>query len=221
MCPLLSETSRGRKHSVAVEQAVSELIQNRQDAGRSKTLCGDLKFHLGRFANEFSGRTVASITTKEINEWLAKLNVGPVTRNTFRRDARTLFSFCCDVGYCAENPATTTTRAKEPSTEVTVLSVEDARKLIAAASPGMLPYWAIGLFAGLRPSEITHLDWTDVDLDDALITVRSTKTGKKRFVTMQPNLTDWLRPHRKRHGRVVAPQLIFGKRRLKIKPPRV
>jgi integrase len=193
------------KQSVPIEQAADELIRNRREAGRSKFYCGDLKFHLGRFAKEFAGRSVASITTKEINAWLTKLEVGPVTRNTFRRDARTLFSFCCDMGYCAENPATATTRAKEPSAEVTVLSVEDARRLIAAASAAMLPYWAIGLFAGLRPSEIRTLEWNDIDFSDALITVRSSKTGKKRFVTMQPNLIEWLRPVRKRVGKVVAP----------------
>jgi len=193
------------KRSVPVEQAVDELIQNRRAAGRSKLYCGDLKFHLGRFAKEFAGRSVASIMTGEINRWLESLEVGPVTRNTFRRDVRTIFSLCCDHQYCAENRATSTTRAKEPSTEVAVLSVDEARRLIAAASPEMLSYWTIGLFAGLRPSEIRTLQWSDIDFSDALITVRSSKTGKKRFVTMQPNLIEWLRPLRKRKGKVVAP----------------
>jgi integrase len=192
------------KRSVPVEQAIDELIQNRRAALRSQLYCGDLKFRLGRFADEFSGRSIASIGTKEINAWLAHLGVGPVTRNTFRRDVRTLFSYCYSVGYCAENPALATTRAKEPSTEVTVLSVEDTQRLLKKSSPEMLPYWAIGLFAGLRPSEIRHLQWADVDFDDAHITVRSTKTNRKRFVTMQPNLIAWLAPYRKHDGDVVC-----------------
>jgi integrase len=196
---------QAEKRSVPVEHAVDELIANRQNAGLSKLYCGDIKFRLGRFAKAFAGRTVATITTKDINGWLESLEVGPVTRNTFRRDARTLFSFCCDHRYCAENPATSTTLAKVPASEVVVLSVDEARRLIAVASPQMLPYWAIGLFAGLRPSEIRALEWDAVDLDDALITVRSGKTGKKRFVTIQPNLIEWLRPLHKRVGKVVAP----------------
>jgi integrase len=192
--------------SIPVRQAVDELIANRRHAGLSKLYCGDLQFRLGRFAKAFPERTVASITTKEIVEWLESLDVGPVTRNTFRRDVRTLFSFCGERNYCADNPASTATRAKEPSKEVEVLSVENARRLLAASSPEMLPYWAIGLFAGLRPSEIRHLQWNgDVDLDDALITVRSSKTGRKRFVTIQPNLLAWLTPHRRHEGRVVSP----------------
>ncbi len=192
--------------SVSVRQAVEELLANRRGAGLSKLYCGDLQFRLGRFVNAFPDRSVASITTKEIDAWLESLGVGPVTRNTFRRDARTLFSFCCERKYCAENPASAITKAKEPSTEVEVLSVEDTRRLLAASSTEMLPYWAIGLFAGLRPSEIRSLQWGgDVDFEDALITVRSGKTGRKRFVHMQPNLIAWLTPYRRNEGKVVAP----------------
>jgi integrase len=191
--------------SISVRQAVDELIANRRDAGLSQRYCGDLQIRLRRFVNSFGDRSVASITAKDIDSWLESLGVGPVTRNTFRRDVRTLFSFCYKRNYCAENPATAAIRAKEPSREVEVLSVDQAKKLLASSSPEMLPYWAVGMFAGLRPSEIRQLEWTDVDFEDALITVRSTKTGRKRFVKMQPNLISWLTFHRRRDGKVVSP----------------
>jgi integrase len=195
------QTERG---SVPVPQAVQELISNRRDAGFSMRYCGDLKSRLGRFAKAFAERTVATIATKEIEAWLESLGVAPVTRNTYRRDVRTLFSFCTKRNYCAENPATAATRAKEPSRDVEVLTVEDTRLLLAASSPELLPYWAIGLFAGLRSSEILNLQWADVDFGDGLITVRSAKTGRKRFVKMQRNLLAWLAPYRMKAGAVVA-----------------
>src|SRR5262249_42255989 len=165
-----------------------------------------LKFRLGRFANAFGERIVASVTTKEIVEWLESLGVGSVTRNIFRRDARTLFSFCCGRKYCVENPvAVKETLAKEQRKEVEVLSVEEARRLLAASPPDLLPYWSIGLFGGLRPSEIRELQWSNVDFQDALITVRSAKTNRKRFVKMQPNLIEWLKPYERDSGNVVDP----------------
>jgi integrase len=192
--------------SIPVKQAVDELIQNRQAAGLSTVYLRDLKYRLGRFSDSFRERSVANITTKEIVAWLESLGVGAVTRNTFRRDVRTLFSFSREHGYCAENPvASRATLAKERAKDVEVLSVEEARKLIAAASPGMLPYWVLGLFAGLRPSEIRKLQWSDCDFEHALITVRSAKTGRKRYVTMQPNLVQWLGPYRCDDGKVVDP----------------
>jgi integrase len=196
------KTERG---SIPARQAVDELIANRRADGLSKVYCGDLRFRLGRFVKSFEDRSVASITTKEIVGWLESLGVGPVTRNTFRRDVRTLFSFAIEHGYCAENPVSKSTKAKEPSREIEVLSVEQAKKLLAKSSPDMLPYWAIGLFAGLRPSENRKLEWSDIDLDDLLITVRASKTGRKRFVRIQANLAQWLEPLRRDEGKVVAP----------------
>ena len=189
--------------SIPVGQAVDELIANRRDAGFSRRYCEDLKSRLGRFAKTFAQRTASTITTKEIEAWLESLGVEAVTRNTYRRDCRTLFSFCTKRNYCAENPATSVTRAKEPSREVEVLTVEDTRLLLAASSPALLPYWAIGLFAGLRSSEILHLHWADIDFGDCLMTVRSAKTGRKRFVKMHPNLLAWLAPYRMKAGAVV------------------
>ena len=196
---------RTERGSIPVAQAVDELVANRRDAGLSKLYYDDLRWRLNRFANAFADRSVASIATQEIEAWLESLGVGAVTRNTFRRDVRTLYSFCVKRNYCAENPAAATQRAKEQRRDVEVLSVEVARRLLAGSSPELLPYFSIGLFAGLRPSEIWYLQWSDVDFDDALITVRSTKTGRKRFVTMQPNLIEWLKPHRRDSGRVVDP----------------
>ena len=144
---------------------------------------------------------IATITTNEIESWLESLGVGPVTRNTFRRDVCTLFSFSLNRKYCADNPASATTRAKERIEEVRAFSVEQVRRLLAASSAETLPFWAIGAFAGLRPSEIRRLEWSDVDFDDALITVRAGKTPK-RFVKILPNLLAWLTPYRDRFGKV-------------------
>src|SRR6266436_243056 len=198
---------RTERGSIPVRQAVDELIASRRAAGLSKLYIGDLHFRLGRFTKSFGDRSVASITTKEIVGWLETLGVGAVTRNTFRRDVRTLFSFCIEHGYCSENPAASkATLAKEQNgKEIEVLTVERAKKLLATSSMDMLPYWSIGLFAGLRPSEIRKLQWSDVDLGDALITVRSSKTARKRFVKIQPNLANWLTPHQRDEGKVVAP----------------
>jgi integrase len=62
---------------------------------------------------------------------------------------------------------------------------------------------AVGIWAGLRPSEIAALQWQSVDLDNATIHVRkayvygkekpTTKTGKDRVVPFRDKLTSVLR----------------------------
>src|SRR5262249_61766831 len=67
-------------------------------------------------------------------------------------------------------------------------------------------------FAGLRRAEIERLDWSEIDFEDGLIKVagEKSKTKQKRFVTMQPNLREWLLPVRKHKGSVTPDE--FRKR---------
>jgi Phage integrase family. len=76
--------------------------------------------------------------------------------------------------------------------------------LLENATPEVLPYFAIGLFAGLRRAEIDRLDWQEIDFESGLIEVKAAKakTARRRFVTMQPNLREWLWPLRKHTGKV-------------------
>lgn len=197
------------KRSVPLEQATLELIEGRRDSGASEGYCYDLKLRLGRFCNDFAGRSSAEITTADIDEWLGALKLAPVTRNTFRRDVRTLFSFCLTRGYCATNPVLATRKAKEVDGEVGILTVEQAARLMDNAVEPALPYFAIGLFAGLRKAEILRLHWEEIDFGAALIevTAKKSKTAKRRLVKMQPNLEKWLAPFSNCRGPVCPPNL--------------
>src|SRR4030095_3137515 len=197
------------KRSVPVRTAMKELIDNRRLSGASKRYCYDLALRIGRFCAAFPDRSVAEITTADVDDWLCDLQLAPVTRNTFRRDLRTLFSFAITRKYCVENPVVGTTKAKEVDGDIEILSVAQTAKLLEAADADTLPFWAIGAFAGLRRSEIERLDWGQVDFESGLIEVkaRHSKTAKRRLVTIQPNLLAWLAPYLSRRGSVCPQNL--------------
>ena len=198
--------------SVPLPIAMEELINNRRSSGTTERYCYDLRMRLRRFCNAFPDRTISEITTAEIDTWLVGLNLAPVTRNIFRRDLRTLFSFALTRRYCLDNPVVATSKAKEIDSEVEIFSVAQIARLLETASAEMLPVWAIGAFAGLRQAEIQRLDWERIDFDSALIEVKGKhrKTGSRRLVTVQPNLLAWLAPYRGRVGKVCPPN--FRKR---------
>jgi integrase len=89
--------------------------------------------------------------------------------------------------------------------------------LLNAADDQLLPYLAIAGFAGLRRSELVRqhadddvLDWSDIDFNKRLITVRDTvakatqrKHGDRRFIPMEDALVHWLGPIKRVHGSVV------------------
>ena len=196
----LSAVTGSRK----VREVVADLLAARAADGMSPRYLGDLRVRLGRFVDSFGEEMIAALSASRIDEWLRARRVGAVTRNTFRRRLAVLFSFAKRRGYVIENPIADVERAKERETEIEILSVGDVTRLLECASPEMLPFWAIGAFAGLRRAEIERLNWSEVDFDAHVIEVKASKskTASRRLVTIQANLREWLAPYRTRIGRV-------------------
>jgi integrase len=202
--------------SCTAEQLVKELVAAKENDGASVRHVGDLRVRLDKFAKKFDGKKVATITSAEIDDWLRSLPVSPVTRNNFRRLVVLMFNFAIGRGYTTSNPAEKTAKAREPKQKPGILAVEQASALLGNASPEIVPYIAIGLFAGLRRAEIERLDWSEVDFDNGQIEVTAEKSKSKvanRFITIQPNLREWLLAYRKLRGNV-TPQERFEFRRL-------
>ena len=87
---------------------------------------------------------------------------------------------------------------------------EMARLLVAAqeVAPELLPYLAVGGFAGLRAAEMDRLDWAHVDFEQGHVEVpaKAAKVkGRRRLVPMTDNLRAWLAPVAKEKGKLTPP----------------
>ncbi|MEZ5384986.1 MAG: phage integrase N-terminal SAM-like domain-containing protein [Prosthecobacter sp.] len=132
------------------------------------------------------------------------------TWNGYRADLSSFFAWCSDKKrrWCSENPVTNTTRyahklVHQQRPEPDVLTPEQAEALMAHAAifkgGAYAKFFALLLFAGLRPTEAHKLArhekrHENVDLKVGVIELPAeiTKTGRKRTITIQPNLKKWL-----------------------------
>ncbi len=187
---------RGQECSVGIEAAVAELVASRRAAGRNEEYCRGMMLRLGRFGSDHKEIKVSSIDAKSLDQWLVALPVAPGTRNTFRRDLRTLFSFCEKRGYCTGNEAAKTEQATDIDKPAGIVTPSQAAALLANCGDELLPYVSIGMFAGLRRSELQKLDWAEVDLESGHIevTAAKSKTARRRLVPIAENLAAWIRP---------------------------
>ena len=195
---------KASENSCTAEQLVRELLKAKEADGVSRRHLNDIRSRLSVFAEKFDGQMVATITSAQLDDWLRSLPVSAVTRNHYRQLLLLAFNFAVRRGYATENPAKKTDKAKGRKSDIGILTVNEAARLLESATPDVLPYLAIGLFAGLRRAEIERLDWSEIDFDSGLIevTAQNSKTATRRFVTMQPNLREWLLPLRKHKGNV-------------------
>src|SRR5260370_42511122 len=127
------------------------------------------------------GKRVAAITAREVDEWLRALDVSATTRNNFRRVLIVAFNFAVDRGYCVSNPAEKSAKAKVVEGKVGILTVSQTARLLEASPRELLPFAAIGAFAGLRRAELERLDWSEVDLQSGLVEVPPSKAKGTRI----------------------------------------
>jgi len=203
------------KRTCTAAELVDELLKVKEADGASERYLSDLRSRLTQFAECFNGKPVAEITAPEVDQWLRSLSdketgkrLAATTRNNFHRVLIVAFNFTREHGYSAGNPAEKTARAKVIESAIGILTVEDTAHLLESAASELVPYIAIGAFAGLRRAELERLDWREVDLQAGLIevTAKKAKSARRRFVRIQPNLAKWLQPYRQLSGNVTPPK---------------
>ena len=200
-----------RRHLEAVEKSclLNELIvsflESKEAEGSRHRYRKDLRNRLGRFQRQFGQRTVATISTRECDDWLKNLPLEPSSRNSYRRALSVLFSYALVRGYCVENPVAKIAKGRVIDKPVAVLTPEQTQNLLNHASNELIPLISIGAFAGLRTAELARLDWQEIHLDRGFIEVSAakSKTATRRLVTILPNLNLWLAPHHHKQGPIM------------------
>jgi len=166
---------------------------------------------------EFGTSKLHELHRQDIEDWLAESEWAPRTRKNYLVTLTTFFNFAVEREYCSVNPASVIARPILDDAPPGILSPEQARGLITvglACTPELVPAIVIGLFAGLRRSEICALDWQEIDMAGKTIEVKGTKakTRQRRLVTIQDNLAQWLALFAQNSGPVAPTVDAFGER---------
>ena len=198
--------TRGVTLGAKVPDLVGEFLKAKGEDKMSERYLDQLGVNARRFATAFP-MEIMSIKSGEIDRWLRGLGGSPVTRNSVNRCIKVLFSFAKSRGYLPASEsaaAELVPLAKEAQANTEIFQPVEIQKLLTAASADILPLLAIGGFAGLRVAEICRLDWSAVDLERRIITLRAdqAKTASRRIVPISDNLAAWL-GHLSRIGKVI------------------
>lgn len=183
----------------SIREVVDEMIAAKRADGMSHRYLEDLDSRLGRFAKECTG-LLSDLTSKDLKHWLNGLGVGARGRNNFRAQLVLLFNFAKHSGYLPKNQPTeadSLTKAKDTASAIEIFLPAQLARLLEHADDSLVPYLAIGAFAGLRTAELQRLVWAEIKLDQGFIEVTAgkAKTAQRRLVPIQPNLALWLEPY--------------------------
>lgn len=199
----LTYLDQSRK-SIPLSELFDEFLSVKQQDNVSPKYLADLRSKLGRFVNSFRDTLACNLTVAQIEAWIRGLDIGTVSRESYRRNVSVLLEFGRRRGYLHANPAADIKIRRRPEGEVSILERGELRNLLSKCAPEIVPYVAICAFAGLRPSEAASLLWSDIHLDTMQIEVRArhSKTRRYRLVPIQSNLGEWLSQSRCKDGSV-------------------
>jgi len=135
------------------------------------------------------------------------MNGAARSRNNARQTVGAFFKFCRERGWLPRDHEgiELISKFKEAPKGITVFTPWEMSKYLMYAREELVPFLAIGGFAGLRSAEIQRLDWQQIHLSDRFIevTAKIAKTASRRVVPISDNLAQWLTPYAKQAGRVV------------------
>ncbi|MGK0190168.1 MAG: integrase/recombinase XerD, partial [Verrucomicrobiales bacterium] len=174
-------------------------------------------FYIGRKILPLLGeKLVADISTEELEAVLSQICPTESSRKACIRVISKVFKRAVALDYCQRNPLDGVSRPKSQELNPEILSPTQSKRLLdtcAELDAELVPFFAIGLFAGIRPDELKRLTWLDVEFSENHIRIvaANSKTRTRRFVDLESNLIEWLLPFRKAEGKV-APERNFRKR---------
>jgi integrase len=165
------------------------------------------RHELENLQKHFPKFPVSALTPAAISDYLDRGYPAPKTYNNRRGIVGTFLKFAFQRDWIESNPMLKVPhrRTVHGRGEATTISAEQAAQLMAAvedfADGILVPYFALCLFAGIRPSvddgEISKLRPDQIRLEEGVIRVgaETSKVRMKRHVAILPNLAAWLRAY--------------------------
>lgn len=183
---------------VTLERAIMELIAAKEMANRRPAYVRTLKSYLTMFSRGWEGTPIREVGRRQVEEWFRGRNEAPTTRQTGMLVLSVLFEFAIRAGYCEANPIKRMDKVRIDRKPPRILTPKEARKLLNFTRrkiPWRLPQVVLGLYAGIRPAELTRLTWDKINMERGYVTIdaAAAKTRRRRIVHLDPKAIAWLK----------------------------
>ncbi len=181
-----------------IRQVIAECMSSKRLAKRRASYLATLDGFLRDFAQGREEMRIVSVTPNDIAGWLdAHENWSLSSRATAVTRVSTLFAFAVRRGYLAKNPCDALDKISielKPPAILTVAQCGTVIGWIRKHWPATLGWFALCLFAGVRPEEADRITWKDIELEAGILTVSAaaSKVRRRRIVHLVPSAVYWL-----------------------------
>jgi len=186
--------------SAAIGQCIDELLAAKRNGNKTERYVKSLGHYLRQFSAGRAEKPIAEFSFAEIEDWMSRYPCAD-TRRTWLSRLSPLFSFAVRRGYIEKNPCDRVERVTVDRQPPVILTPAQSRLLLATVPTMLRPYLALGMFAGIRPEEITRLDWSQINFETKTARVDG-KTRRWRIVPLPDVAVRLLEKHPVKSGPV-------------------
>ena len=199
--------------SATVREVVDGLVKSKEDnkeRGFSQDYVKDLRSRLGRFADSFQC-PIQSVQPDDVAAFLLTVDAGR-TRYNYCRLIGTLFNHAKKIKCFPKDvdPLDGVSADYVDDGEIEIFTPDELSLVFRHARAEIVPFIALGAFAGIRHKALQRLEWKDVDLKAGFITIPKKKaknrhrgSAARRLIPISENLKQWLAPYHQENGQIV------------------
>ena len=202
------QTNPAETKEIRVPALVEEFLAKNESSLNSNSQKITMRALLRRFASKMS-KPISLVTPHDIDEYLSDSTYAPRTRHNQRSAIIVLFNYARRKGYLSDERKHAAEKSEEikfKKPPVEIYSAEQAEAMLTLCDKNLVPFLAIGLFAGIRSAELARLKWENIDWVGGNIRLdrEITKTNQSRLAPLMPNLAEWLAPYKGMTGNILA-----------------
>lgn len=180
-----------------LRQAIDETITAKTNENLRERYVAELENYLEKFSTGRMEMFIDRLTVADVETWFDGRGEALSTRKSNLGRLSSMFDVCWRRGYLKENPILKITPPKPEDKPPSILTVDQATKLLNACRkyPRMVPWLSLGMFCGIRPEEIEKLTWGDVDAKNRHVKIEAaaSKVRRRRIVPLNDTALAWLK----------------------------
>lgn len=193
-----AQATRPAREARTLSALVDEALAAKATAGRRVRYLDNLGVVWRSFIRGREEMPVSSVTARDVEAWLSARTLSLSTRASQISRVSTLLEFAVRRGYATANPADEIEVPSQQAKPPEILTVEQCAELmefVRQSHPRALAWFALALFAGIRPEECDRLTWDSIDLAGGTVRIdaEASKVRARRIVTLLPVASAWLR----------------------------
>ncbi len=197
---LLNFSKNQVQEQICFEKAFDELLKTKSHRRpRTQAEIRSIGRRFMRNDPQLATRPLSEMNASSCERLLQDTFTSPRQRVKGRAILHSLFNLATRRGWCFYNPISQIDKDVICEKQIHPLTWTELKRLFSVLrqekNRPCMPAVGLMLWAGLRPTEVERMDWSQIDWEEGVIVVMAqhAKTGGCRHVTMPKVLRNWLK----------------------------